>query len=624
MTIDPVDLLGRCFVEAIVAAFGEELADTDPLVRPAQNPQFGDFQSNVAMGLAKRLGKNPREVAAALVAQARLDDVCETPEIAGPGFINLRLRGEALPRWLEELERDLRDLTETSASSAAPPASSLRPQVAGPKSQALPRVVIDLVGVNIAKQMHVGHLRSSIIGDSLCRVLSRVGHEVIPQNHLGDWGLQIAMVIASLRRRKVDLDRLDLDHLEVAYRDASLDCSADREALETARRIKAGPHRIVEWEAQVAGAEERLEEAKGTLVRLQRGDGEIVAAWEKITAITMAACYEIYDLLDLTVTQEHNRGESFYRDRLGPVVDAFINSGVAKESQGAIVVEIEGDETPLLIRKSDGGFLYATTDLAAIRYRVQELGAQRVIYIVDARQRDHFRKVFEAIRMIGWDRLPDGSRAELRHVPFGAVCGTDGKPLKTRSGENIKLRDLLIEAIERAGAIVRAKNPDLPAEEQQAVARAIGIGSVKYADLSTHLVKDYVFAWDRMLAFEGNTGAYLQNQYVRIRSIGRKAPADVRSDAAFCIAAAEEKSLALSLLRYPGTLASVAETLEPHRLCQYLYDLAGAFSIFYTQCPVLRAETTALRDARIRLARLTERILADGLGLLGIRTLERM
>ncbi len=622
MDIDPVNFLGRRFVEAIVATFGDEFADADPLVRPAQNPQFGDFQSNVAMGLAKRVGQPPRAVAQAIVAGARLDDVCEVPEIAGPGFINLRLRAEALPRLLTQLEGDLARGGHPTIRKASSGASELR--TSEPGASALPRVVVDLVGVNIAKQMHVGHLRSSIIGDSLCRVLSRVGHEVIPQNHLGDWGLQIAMVIASLRRRQVDLDTMDIEALEAAYRDANLDCKADRAALETARRIHAGPHRIFEWEAQVAGAEARLEEAKSTLVRLQSGEGEIVAAWEKITAITLQACYEIYDLLDLNVTEEHNRGESFYRERLGPVVDEFLKRGVAKESQGAIVVEIQGDDTPLLIRKSDGGFLYATTDLAAIRYRVQELGAQRVIYIVDARQRDHFRKVFEAIRMIGWDRLPDGSRADLRHLAFGAVCGEDGKPLKTRSGENIRLKDLLLEAIQRAGSIVAEKNPDLPAEERQAIARAVGIGSVKYADLSTHLVKDYVFAWDRMLAFEGNTGAYLQNQYVRIRSIGRKAPADVRGDAAFLVVATEEKTLALTLLRYPGVLATVAEQLEPHRLCQYLYDLAGAFSAFYTQCPVLKAETTALRDARIRLSRLTEAVLADGLGLLGIRTLDRM
>lgn len=603
MDIDPVDLLGRRFTRAIVAAFGAEFADVDPLVRTAQNPQFGDFQSNVAMGLSKRVGKPPRAIAQAIVDRAELADICDPLEIAGPGFINIRLRGDALPRLLSAMD-DERLGVERAAEGG--------------------RVVVDLVGVNIAKQMHVGHLRSSIIGDSLCRVLERIGNTVTPQNHLGDWGLQIAMVIASLRRRDVDLDSLDLDALEVAYRDANLECKADRQALDTARRISAGAHRVAEWEAQVSGAEQRLEEAKSTLVRLQRGDAEIVAAWEKITAITLAACYEIYDLLDLTVTEEHNRGESFYRERLGPVVDAFVSGGVARESQGAIVVEIEGDDTPLLIRKSDGGFLYATTDLAAIRYRVQELGAQRVIYVVDARQRDHFRKVFEAIRMIGWDVLPDGSRAELRHVPFGAVCGEDGKPLKTRSGENIKLKDLLLEAIQRAGKIVREKNPDLPADEQTLVARGVGIGSVKYADLSTQLQKDYVFAWDRMLAFEGNTGAYLQNQYVRIRSIGRKAPANVRDDAPFLIAAPEEKSLALALLRYPGTLGSVAEALEPHRLCQYLYDLAGAFSVFYTQCPVLKAETTELRDARIRLARLTERVLGDGLGLLGIRTLDRM
>ncbi len=604
MPVDPIQLLDERFRDAIAAAFGESLRETDPLIRPSQNPKFGDFQSNVAMGLAKAVGKNPREVAEKIISHLHLDEFCEQPKKAGPGFINLRLRPEALAGFLAELD-----------------APGLGVQ---PLPQPGPTVVIDLVGVNIAKQMHVGHLRSSIIGDTLCRVLSRLGYNVIPQNHLGDWGLQIAMVLTALRATGTNLDALNLDELERAYRRANLACTADTRALETARRIGAGPHRIAEWEAQITGAEEALAAAKATLVRLQSGDPALVADWEKIIAVTLNACYEIYDLLDLTVTAEHNRGESFYRDRLTAVVDDFLASGIAEVSEGAVIVRTPGDETPLLIRKSDGGYLYATTDLAAVRYRVQELDAARAIYVVDARQRDHFAKVFKAAHMIGWDLRANGRRTEFEHAAFGSVCGTDGKPLKTRSGENVRLLDLLQEAIRRAGAIVAEKNPELSGAEQQAVARAVGIGAVKYADLSTHLVRDYIFEWDRMLSFEGNTGAYLQNQYVRIRSIARKAPPEVNLDAPFAVEAPEEKALALVLLRYPAVVASVGATLEPHRLCQYLYDLAGSFSVFYTNCPVLKADTAAQRDARLRLGTLTARILADGLSLLGIRTLERM
>ncbi|MFG0329090.1 MAG: arginine--tRNA ligase [Phycisphaerales bacterium] len=604
MQHDPIAILTERFRDAFVEAFGDEYADADPLIRATQDPKFGDFQSNAAMPLAKRLGANPREVASKIVEAVDLDAIAESPEIAGPGFVNLRLKSAALAQLLASMEDE---------RLGVEPAADQR------------KVVVDLVGVNVAKQMHVGHLRSSIIGDTLCRVLARLGVEVTPQNHLGDWGLQIAMVLASLRERGVNLDRLTVDELERAYRDATLSCKADRRALETAIRLGAGPHRIAAWEEQVAGAEAALERAKSTLVKLQGGDPELVADWEKIIAITMEACYEIYDLLDLQVDASHNRGESFYREKLPEVVRELEEAGLAVESEGALVVRMaDENDTPLLIRKSDGGFLYATTDLAALRYRLRDLGAERVIYVVDARQRDHFRKVFEAVRMAGWDQLPDGGRAELVHAAFGAVCGEDGRPLKTRSGENIKLKDLLHEAIRRAAAIVREKKPELPENEQVEVARAVGIGCVKYADLSSQIQKDYVFDWDRMLAFEGNTAAYLQNQFVRIRSISRKAPADIDLAASFSVDHPKEKALALELLRYPSVVKAVGETLEPNRICQYLYELANAYSLFYTECPVLKAESAATRDGRLRLCRLTERVLGDGLTLLGIRTLERM
>jgi len=605
MIEDPLHVLRERFAIALGRAFGEEFGHVDPLIRPATNPQFGDFQANVAMSLAKPLGRKPREIATDLVDALEIDDLCDEPEIAGPGFINLRLRADALARMVESMDD---------------------PRLGVEPKRHAGQVVIDLVGVNIAKSMHVGHLRSSIIGDALVRLLRRVGHDVLPQNHLGDWGLQIAMVLAALRDSGIDLEALSVDELERAYRAATLAAKADIKALETARRLGAGPHRMAAWEAQVAGAEAAQARARETLVRLQAGDPELVADWNRITAITLASCYEVWDLLDLVVTSEHNCGESFYRDRLPAVVNDLLEAGIAEESEGAIVVRFEDSETPLIIRKRDGGYLYATTDLAAVRYRVQELGAERLIYVVDARQRDHFRMVFETARRAGWHRPPGRGEgeAEMVHVAFGAVCGEDGRPLKTRSGDNVKLRDLLDEAIRRAAAVVAEKNPDLPAEEQAGVARAVGVGCVKYADLSSQIARDYVFSWDRMLAFEGNTAAFLQNQYVRIRSIGRKAPAGTDLSAPFVLEDPAEKALALALLRYPGTIDMVQRDLEPSRLCQYLYDLAVAFSGFYSSCPILKAEPESRRDGRLRLAELTARVLADGLGLLGIRTLERM
>lgn len=611
---DPIGVLTEKFQIAIVKALGTEFADTDPVIRKSQNKQFGDFQSNAAMGLAKKVsnGKSPRDIAVEILQYLNIDDMCEEPTVAGPGFINLKFKPGALNSMLEVMDCDSLGVEPIFQDAAHK------------------KVVIDMVSVNIAKSMHVGHLRSSIIGDSFCRILERLGFEPLPQNHLGDWGLQIAMVLSYLIRSKVDFDKLDVAQLEEAYRSANLSCKSDVKALETAKRINAGEHRIVEWEEQIAGAEEEMAAAKETLVKLQGGDAGLVEAWHKITRITLKECYKICELLDLRLNEEHERGESFYRDRLGSVVDDLLQAGVAEESEGAIIVRIPDEETPLIIRKSDGGYLYATTDLAGIRYRVGELGATRLIYVVDARQRDHFKKVFAVAGMMGWDKLEGGETATLVHVPFGAVCGADGKPLKTRSGDNIKLIDLLAEAISRAGKIVEEKNPDLSASEKVEVARAVGIGCIKYADLSTQLSKDYVFDWDRMLAFEGNTGAYLQNQYVRIRSIGRKAVTGDNvannnvENSAFMIVEEQEKDLALVLLRYPAMLMGVAETLETNRLCQYLYDLAQAFSSFYTYCPVLKAESEGLIKARLRLCSLTERVLADGLHLLGIRTLERM
>ena len=585
---DPVAQLDMIFRDAIGAVLGDAGRDADPLVRTGQNPDFGDYQVNGVMGLAKKARTNPRELAGRIVeaASPALDAIAETAEVAGPGFINIRLKPTALAAMLDGFD--------TPRLGVSPDADT-RP------------IAIDLCGVNIAKQMHVGHLRSTIIGDTLARVLERCGRTVHRQNHLGDWGLTIAMVLQELRDRDADLDALSLDDLDAAYR--------ARQAAED----DVG----------------QLDHAKQTLIRLQQGDEDLLRDWRKIIDVTMRAVYESFDLLGVRLGPDNNRPESFYRDRLAAVVDEFLAAGLAETDDGAVIVRFPDRERPLIIQKSDGGFLYSTTDLAAVRYRVQELGACRVIYVVDARQRDHFRDVFDAIRLIGWDRLPDREAAQLIHVPFGSVLGPDRKPLKTRSGENVPLSTLLTEAIDRATTEVRSRaavpdspTHDLPDETLAAVGRAIGIGAVKYADLSSDLVRDYVFNLDRMIVFEGNTGPYLQYAHARVCSIFGKAGLEIDEDlrrlGPFVIGEPAEKKLALALLRYPGEVRDVAESLEPHRLCTYLFELANAYSAFYENCPVLKAEREDQRHSRLRLCHLVRRVLADGLDLLGIDAPTRM
>ena len=616
---DPTLVLERAFRTAISRAFGPDFSKVDPAIRASQNPQFGDYQANVAMSLSKQLsGAKPREVAQKIIdaAPAELFEIIEKPEIAGPGFINLRLKPDALARLLDAM--DTADLGVRK----------------DPDTHA---VVIDLCGVNVAKQMHVGHLRSTIIGDALARIEERLGRKVFRENHLGDWGLPIAMVLHELRAKKVNLDKLELSDLDRAYRDAQLSVKDDLRGLARALELGAGPHRIIELEEQNAGADAAVQAAKLTLVKLQNGDPELLRDWHKLIDCTMRAVYESFELLNVKLGPENNRGESFYRDRLPGVVEAFLRKGIAKEDQGAIVIPFADRERPLLIRKSDGGYLYATTDLAAVRYRVQELGGDRVVYIVDARQRDHFRDVFDAAHLIGWDVTRDGAHAELRHIGFGAVLGEDKKPLKTRSGANVTLKSLLTEAIERGRAEVkrRAEDPAAPThglsmDELEAIGKAVGIGAVKYADLSNDLVRDYVFNFDRMIAFEGNTGPYMQYAHARVCSIFAKAGVrgetreGCADDAPLQINEPAEKQLALALLRYGAVVAEAGRTLEPHRLCTYLYGLADAYSTFYQGCPVLKAEDEAIKRSRLRLCDLVRRVLADGLDLLGIEAPQRM
>jgi arginyl-tRNA synthetase len=584
---DPMAILDGALRRAILAALGEDHGRADPALRVSQNPQFGDYQANVAMSLAKQLGRNPRELAKAIVDAAgpELRELAEPIEVAGPGFINIRLRSAAIARLVAAVD---------NASLGVVPDRDPH------------AIVIDLCGVNVAKQMHVGHLRSTIIGDALARVFERRGRRVHRENHLGDWGLPIAMVLHHLRAQGADLDAIDLADLDRAYRAAQQATDQDEAALEA---------------------------AKQTLVKLQNHDPDLVRDWHKLIDCTMRAVYESLDLLGVKLGPDNNRGESSYRDQLADVVDAFARSGVAQENEGALVVPFEDRERPLLIRKSDGGYLYATTDLAAVRHRVQTLGASRVIYVVDARQRDHFRDVFEAAAKIGWNRTKDGAAADLVHVPFGSVLGADKRPLKTRSGENVTLKSLLVEAIERGTTevVARAADPSapthgLPQAELERIGRAVGIGAVKYADLSSDLVRDYVFNMDRMIAFEGRTGPYLQYAHARVCSIFARAGdrRDDHSGADFLIDHPAERALALALLRYGGVVADVARTLEPHHLCSYLYDLANSYSAFYQECPVLKAERADLRHSRLRLCDLVRRVLADGLDLLGIEAPQRM
>lgn len=614
---DPVALLRERFLNAMHAALGEALpTSADPLISPSRQPELGDFQANAAMPLAKVVGRPPREVAAKIVAHLDLGDIAHPvteDDIAGPGFINVRLREDTLASLLAALDDD-------------------RLGVGFPERRET--VVVDLCGVNLAKQMHVGHLRATCIGDAVARVFERLGHTVLRQNHLGDWGLPIAMVTAALKRKEqagaITLDDLTLDDLDSAYRAAQRECDADRKGLAAVDRFDLGPKARAELEAQVSGAEARLAEARAALVELQRGEPETLRVWEKISRITIDECVRICQRLGANVTPEHTAGESTYRAELPEIVEDLRSRGVAVPSEGALVVELAevGIKEPLLVQKSDGGFLYATTDLAGVRRRVRDLGADRAIYCVDARQSLHFRQVFAACRKAGYDRKPDGKRARLTHAAFGTVLGPDNRPFKTRSGDNVKLTDLLDEAEQRAGAAVAQRNTELAPDERAPIAHAVAIAAIKYVDLSSDRIRDYVFDFDRMLAFEGDTGPYLLYALVRIRSIFRKAERDFDDPAldraAVSVGAPEEKRLALALLRYPATLQSVADSCEPHRLCGYLFELAGAFSSFFKACPVIQAPDEATREGRLRLCRLTGRILEDGLHNLGIPTLERM
>jgi arginyl-tRNA synthetase len=573
---DPEMHIRAAFARAQAAAFGEEYAAVDPAIRASQH---ADYQANAALSLKARLGRPPRDIAAAIVAKLDAPDVIEKVEIAGPGFVNVTLRSDFLGRETRAVATDPRLGLELAKS----------PDV----------VVIDYSSPNVAKEMHVGHLRSTILGDALARVLGAVGNRVIRQNHLGDWGTPFGMLIEHLLDVGEDAAERSMGELKEFYQAARSKFEADPGFADRSRR---------------------------RVVLLQAGDAGTLVLWRRLVDATLRYAGELYAKLGVLLTGEDVAGESFYNSLLPDVVKELQEKGLVVESDGALCVfppgfnGRDGAKLPLIIRKQDGGYGYATTDLAAIRYRLGTLGATRALYVVGAGQQQHLNMIFATAKLAGW--LVPPARAE--HVSLGSVLGSDGKMFKTRAGESVRLIDLLDEAVERARTAVAEKNPELDLETRESVARMVGIGAVKYADLSSDRVKGYVFDYARMLAFEGNTAPYLQYAHARIRSIFRKSAEGSSDPSAIRVEAPAERTLSLTLLKFPGAVTAVAETLEPHRLCTYLYDLATAFSTFYEACPVLKANSDEERRSRLALADLTARILAEGLGLLGIQAPDRM
>ncbi|OAB58032.1 arginine--tRNA ligase [Phormidium willei BDU 130791] len=577
--------LQQQFSAALVAAFGEDYAHTDPLLAATNNPKFGDYQANLAMSLAKPLKQNPRAIASQIVEALDVSDSCEAPEIAGPGFINLRLKREFLEGQLQQMQ----------GSDRLGIAPTPDPQ----------RVVVDFSSPNIAKEMHVGHLRSTIIGDAIARVLEFQGHHVLRLNHVGDWGTQFGMLIAYLRDVYPDAltqsDALDIGDLVSFYKKAKIRFDEDPQFQENARH---------------------------NVVKLQSGDAETRQAWKLLCDQSRREFQKIYDRLDVNLTE---RGESFYNDQLSQVVQDLEECGLLVEDQGAQCVFLDGYQNkdgkpqPLIIQKSNGGYNYATTDLAALRYRIQEDGAKRIIYVVDAGQGTHFAQVFQVAQRAGW--LPED--VEAVHVPFGLVQGEDGKKLKTRAGETVRLKDLLDEAVNRAREDleqrIEAEDRHESPEFIEQVAEVVGMSSVKYADLSQNRTSNYIFSYDKMLSLQGNTAPYLLYAYVRVQGISRKGNIDFENLGEIQLKLADDAELTLAkhLLSLAEILDDVAQELLPNRLCQYLFELSQKFNQFYDKCPVLQVEEP-LRTSRLVLCNLSARTLKTGLSLLGIQVLERM
>lgn len=563
--------------QAMIAAGAD--ANIEPLVRQSGKPEFGDYQANGAMGAAKKLGMNPREFAQKILDNVNLDGIAEKLEIAGPGFINIFLNQE----WL------------ANNASSTLQAVNLGIKTANPQT-----ILIDYSSPNVAKEMHVGHLRSTIIGDAVVRTLEFLGNKVIRANHVGDWGTQFGMLIAYLEKMENEnASEMELSDLEAFYRAAKENYDSDEAFAEKARNY---------------------------VVKLQGGDEYCRTMWKKLVDITMHHNQENYDRLNVTLTEKDVMGESLYNPMLPEIVADLKAKGLAVEDNGALVVFLEefknkdGDPMGVIIQKKDGGFLYTTTDIAAAKYRYETLKADRVLVFSDSRQAQHMQQAWLITRKAGY--VPDSF--SLEHPFFGMMLGKDGKPFKTRTGGTVKLKDLLDEAVERADKLISERSTDLTADEKAAVVEAVAIGSVKYSDLSKNRTTDYVFDWDNMLTFEGNTAPYMQYAYTRIRSIFARANIDAESlTSSIQLNEPKERSLAVKLLQFEEALNGVAKDGMPHILCQYLYELAGEFSSFYEACPILNAEES-VKNSRLALAALTAKTLKQGLDLLGIKTIEKM
>jgi arginyl-tRNA synthetase len=551
-------------------------------VRPCPDTRFGDYQTSAVMGIAKELKKNPRQIASDIVSKLDVSEWCDKVEVAGGGFINFRVKPSAMAEILREAAAGKHLFFEKTTS---------------PKT-----IIVDFSSPNVAKPMHVGHIRSTILGDCLARTFRLLGHKVITDNHIGDWGTQFGKLILGWKNylNKEALEKSPIAEMERIYKFVNEKCESDPQVLEQARR---------------------------ELVLLQSGDPENLEIWKKMIELSRIEFESIYKRLD--VKFDYTLGESFYNPRLNDVVNELVRKGIARESEGAIVVFFDDDpylkDKPAIIRKSDGAFNYATTDLATIAYRVETWNPDEIIYVTDGRQQLHFQQIFATFRK--WHpELND--KLKLVHVWFGSILGEDGKPFKTRSGDTVKLADLLDEAEERAFKVVTEKNPQLPEDQRREIARVVGIGAVKYADLLPNRQVDYVFSWDKMLALNGNTAPYLQYAYARIRSIFRKGDIDEESLAArysekMELTAPEEIALVRHLMNFGLSIQAVANEYRPNLMCNYLYELAGLFAKFYESCPVLKAGEPQ-RTTRLAICQLTAKVLKQGLDILGIKTLEQM
>lgn len=585
MTTSVLSDLKIRFSKAIVSAFGEEYANHDPAVAPSKDAKFGDYQCNAALGLTKKLKQKPQDVAAKIIENLLVDDsineIFETPTIAGAGFINLKLKLSYLETQLAKMQKSDRLAIAT---------------VDKPE-----RAIVDFSSPNIAKEMHVGHLRSTIIGDSIARILEFQGHDVLRLNHVGDWGTQFGMLITYLREVYPDAltkaDAIAIGDLVELYRAAKKRFDEDESFKETSRNA---------------------------VVELQAGEPSAKLAWQLLCEQSRREFQKIYDALNIQVTE---RGESFYNPFLSSVITDLRETGLLQEDRGALCVFLEGftnkdgQPLPLIVQKTDGGYNYATTDLAALRYRIREDKATRIIYVTDIGQSGHFAQVFQVAKRANW--IPE--TVQTIHVPFGLVMGDDGKKFKTRSGDTVALKSLLEEAITRARADIESRNPEASEEFKQDVAEAVGLGAVKYADLSQNRTSNYIFSFDKMLALQGNTAPYMLYAYVRVQGIGRKGEIDFASLNVDAVKLTQEPEIVLAkhLLQFAEAIDAVAEELFPNRLCQYLFELSQKFNQFFEQCPVLQAEESE-RISRLSLCDITAKTLKLGLNLLGIRVLERM